>query len=172
MRRIAVLLLSVVLSANLSAHSYTFGVEPMEPLVITSQPYKLTLSSDFATLQPRHTFWNQRSVQVGLGLVGAGVILSAADVQTRSLRTDYLPTFRYRYDDYLQFAPAVVMVGLKALGLESRSSWERMTLAGGLSTGIMLSTVYVVKYGLGRLRPDGSSYNSFPSGHKIGRAHV
>lgn len=165
MRRLAILLLSVVLSANLSAHSYTLGFEPMKPLVITSQPYKLTLANDFTSVQPRHTFWNQRSVQVGLGLVGAGVILSAADVQTRSLRTDYLPTFRYRYDDYLQFAPAVAMVGLKALGLESRSSWERMTLAGGLSTGIMLSTVYVVKYGLGRLRPDGSTYNSFPSGH-------
>lgn len=173
MRKFAILLLLVVLSANLSAHSYLTRMvgqpleafNPLEPLAIATNPCKLTLASNFTTPQPRHTFWNQRSVQVGLGLVGAGVVLSAADVQTRSLRSDYLSTFRYRYDDYLQFAPAVAMVGLKALGIESRSSWERMTLAGGLSTGIMLSTVYVVKYGLGRLRPDGSTYNSFPSGH-------
>ena len=57
------------------------------------------------------------------------------------------------------------MVAMKALGVESRSSWERMIASGGISTGLMLSTVYVVKYGLGRLRPDGSTYNSFPSGH-------
>lgn len=110
-------------------------------------------------------FWQSRSTQVGFGLVGAGVVLTTADVQTRALRMDYLPRFRYHYDDYLQFAPAVAMVAMKALGVESESSWGRMTVAGGLSTGLMLSTVYVVKYGIGRLRPDGSTHNSFPSGH-------
>lgn len=116
-------------------------------------------------LAQRPTFWQLRTVQMGFGLVGAGVVLSGVDHQTRTLRTDYLPTFRYKYDDYLQFAPAVAMVAMKTLGVESRSSWARMTTSGALSTGIMLSTVYVVKYGLGRLRPDGSTYNSFPSGH-------
>ena len=115
--------------------------------------------------EPTHTFWNLRTTQVGLGLVGSGLVLSAADLQTRSLRGDYLPTFRYKYDDYLQFSPAVAMVAMKALGVESRSSWGRMVVSSGISTGLMLSTVYVVKYGLGRLRPDGSTYNSFPSGH-------
>ena len=111
------------------------------------------------------TFWQQRTVQMGFGLVGAGAILSSVDHQTRTLRTDYLPTFRYKYDDYLQFSPAVAMVAMKLCGLESRSSWARMVTSGAISTGVMLSTVYVVKYGLGRLRPDGSTYNSFPSGH-------
>lgn len=116
------------------------------------------------TIRPL-TFWNNRTVQVGLGLVGSGIVLSAADLQTRALRTDYIPKFRYKYDDYLQFAPAAAMVTMKALGVESRSSWERMILSDGLSMGVMLSTVYVVKYGLGRLRPDGTTHNSFPSGH-------
>ena len=115
-------------------------------------------------LQP-HPFWGRRSVQVGAGLVGAGVVLSSADLQTRQLRQDYLPTFRYKYDDYLQFAPAVAAVAMKALGVESRSSWERMVVSDALAVGSMLSVVYVVKFGLGRLRPDGSTHNSFPSGH-------
>lgn len=118
-----------------------------------------------ASLAAPQTFWQSRTTQLGFGLVGAGVILSAADIQTRELRTDYLPTFRYRYDDYLQFAPAVLAYGLRLCGVEGRSSWERMMLSSGLSTGLMLSTVYVVKYGIGRLRPDGSTHNSFPSGH-------
>ena len=45
-----------------------------------------------------HPFWGRRSVQVGAGLVGAGVVLTSADLQTRQLRHDYLPTFRYKYD--------------------------------------------------------------------------
>ena len=142
---------------------------PMRASVIDygeSERFSLSKLPTIPTLgEPVHTFWNLRTVQVGLGLVGSGLVLSAADLETRSLRSDYLPTFRYKYDDYLQFAPAVAMVAMKTFGVESRSSWERMTVSGGLSVGIMLSTVYAVKYGLGRLRPDGSTYNSFPSGH-------
>jgi membrane-associated phospholipid phosphatase len=117
------------------------------------------------TNEQPHTFWRLRTTQMGAGLVGAGIVLSAADLQTRQLRTDYLPSFRYRYDDYLQFSPLAITYGLKLCGVEGRSSWERLAISNGLSAGIMLSTVYVVKYGLGRLRPDGSTHNSFPSGH-------
>lgn len=118
-----------------------------------------------ASLAAPQTFWQSRTTQMGFGLVGAGMILSAADIQTRELRTDYLPTFSYHYDDYLQFAPAALAYGLKLCGVEGSSSWGRMMLSNGLSMGLMLSTVYVVKYGIGRLRPDGSTHNSFPSGH-------
>ena len=142
---------------------------PMRASVIDygeSERFSLSKLPTMPTVaEPTHTFGNLRTTQVGLGLVGSGLVLSAADLQTRSLRGDYLPTFRYKYDDYLQFSPAVAMVAMKALGVESRSSWGRMVVSSGISTGLMLSTVYVVKYGLGRLRPDGSTYNSFPSGH-------
>lgn len=161
---VAILLLAIAVPMRASVIDY--GVS--ERLSLTKLPTEAALPTlpAMPTLSQRaHTFWNLRTVQVGLGLVGSGLVLSAADLETRTLRSDYLPTFRYKYDDYLQFAPAVAMVAMKTLGVESRSSWGRMTVSGGLSTGIMLSTVYVVKYGLGRLRPDGSTYNSFPSGH-------
>lgn len=152
---IAMLLLAIAMP--LSASVIDYGTRDNLSLV-----KELTVPA----LAPKsHTFWTLRTTQVGLGLVGSGLVLSAADLQTRTLRSDYLPTFRYKYDDYLQFSPVVAMVAMKALGVESRSSWERMIASGGISTGLMLSTVYVVKYGLGRLRPDGSTYNSFPSGH-------
>lgn len=152
---IAILLLAIAVPMRASVIDY--GMR--DSLSLIKQPTTLLVG------ERAHTFWNLRTVQVGLGLVGSGLVLSAADLQTRTLRSDYLPSFRYKYDDYLQFAPAVAMVAMKTLGVESRSSWGRMAVSGGLSTGIMLSTVYVVKYGLGRLRPDGSTYNSFPSGH-------
>lgn len=114
---------------------------------------------------PKYNFWALRSTQVGLGLVGSGLVLTAADIQTRSLIGDYLPTFRYKYDDYLQFAPLAAMAVMKSLGLESRSSWGRMIISTSISMGVLMLEVYGVKYGVGRLRPDGTTYNSFPSGH-------
>ena len=114
---------------------------------------------------PKYNFWKQRTTQMGFGLIGAGAILSSADVATRSLRHDYLPTFRYHYDDYLQYSPLAITYALRAFGIEGRNSWERALVTDAISAGIMVSAVYAVKYGLGRLRPDGSTYNSFPSGH-------
>ena len=154
---IAILLLSIAMPVRASVIDY--GTRDSLSLVQSS------FNMPPLGVERAHTFWNLRTTQVGLGLVGSGLVLSAADLQTRTLRGDYLPTFRYKYDDYLQFSPAVAMVAMKALGVESRSSWGRMVVSSGISTGLMLSTVYAVKYGLGRLRPDGSTYNSFPSGH-------
>lgn len=164
MKRLLTIIIALVCALQLQAAEIdAWSSKALERTVNTCGVGEQT-SLEIPDVRPL-TFWNNRTVQVGFGLVGSGIVLSAADLQTRALRTDYLPKFRYKYDDYLQFAPAVAMVAMKAAGLESRSSWERMLLSDGLATGIMLSTVYVVKYGLGRLRPDGSSYNSFPSGH-------
>lgn len=87
------------------------------------------------------------------------------DTDIWELRNTTIPDFRYHYDDYLQYAPAAVMVGMKACGYESRSSWGRMLVSDAFSAGIMAGAVNGIKYSVGRLRPDGSRYNSFPSGH-------
>lgn len=143
---------------------HTLGTSNFGPMVTTPTLPSADTLPRLATYRPRG-FWQQRTTQMGLGLIGAGAILSSADLSTRSLRQDYLPTFRYHYDDYLQYSPMALTYGLKAFGIEGRSSWQRLLVSDALSTGIMLSVVYVVKYSLGRLRPDGSTYNSFPSGH-------
>ena len=72
---------------------------------------------------------------------------------------------RYSADDYLQYSPAVVMLGMKAFGYESRSSWGRMLVSDAISAAAMTGAVYALKYSVSRPRPDGSSYDSFPSGH-------
>lgn len=81
------------------------------------------------------------------------------------LRNNAIPNYNYSYDDYLQYAPAAVMVSMKACGYKSRSSWGRMLVSDAFSVAIMAGTVNGIKYSVDRLRPDGSRYNSFPSGH-------
>ena len=71
----------------------------------------------------------------------------------------------HEYDDYLQYAPVALTVGLKAAGYESRSSWGRMLTSDALSVAVMTAGVNGIKYSIKRMRPDGSRRNSFPSGH-------
>lgn len=80
-------------------------------------------------------------------------------------RSTVSPNFRHHYDDYTQYAPAALMVGLKACGYHGRSDWGRMLVSDAFSVASMAAIVNGVKYSVKRLRPDGSTYNSFPSGH-------
>ena len=79
--------------------------------------------------------------------------------------TQLLTDFKTSIDDYTQYFGPVMVVGLKAGGVEGRSSWGRMLASAALSYGIMASFVNGIKYTAKEMRPDGSSANSWPSGH-------
>lgn len=119
-------------------------------------------------LNRKHLLANTRTyrmVCVGLPLVAGGLLAMKEDKNFRSLRTDYLPHYKHTADDYLQYSPAVVMVGLKAAGVRSRSSWGRMLVSDAFSVALMAAVTNGMKEGLHVLRPDGSNRRSFPSGH-------
>ncbi len=101
----------------------------------------------------------------GMPLVVAGFSVKPGDEAFRGLREGFLPDFRSPVDDYLQYLPAAVMLGLKAGGVESRSSWGRMLVSDAFSVLLMSGVVNGLKYGLQELRPDASNRRSFPSGH-------
>ena len=71
---------------------------------------------------------------------------STFDTEIWRIRYNCMPEFRYHYDDYLQYAPAAVMVGMKAFGYESRSSWGRMLASDAFSIAIMAGAVNGIKY--------------------------
>ena len=81
------------------------------------------------------------------------------------LRYNAVGDMHYSVDDWLQYSPAVVMLGMKAAGYDSRSSWGRMVVSDAFSVAVMTAAVNGLKYTVARPRPDGSSRNSFPSGH-------
>ena len=86
------------------------------------------------------------------------------DKDIYELRHTVMPGFHYIYDDITQYAPAAVLLGMKACGYESRTKWTGMLVSDAFSMGIMVVTVRGVKYIAGRERPNGSNH-SFPSGH-------
>lgn len=102
---------------------------------------------------------------IGVPLVVGGLLIKSEDDHFHSLRNDYLPQFNHHADDYLQYFPAAVMLGMKAGGVEGRSSWGRMLASDAFSALLMGSVVYSLKQTTHVMRPDGSNDHSFPSGH-------
>ena len=79
--------------------------------------------------------------------------------------TQLLTDFKTGIDDYTQFFGPVMTVGLKLAGYEGRSDWPRLLASAGMSYLIMAGLVNGIKYTAKEMRPDGSSANSWPSGH-------
>ena len=79
--------------------------------------------------------------------------------------TQLLTDFKTPIDDYLQFFGPAMTVGLKLGGYEGRSDWPRLLASAGMSYLIMAGLVNGIKYTAKEMRPDGSSANSWPSGH-------
>ena len=102
---------------------------------------------------------------VGAPLILTGMIMKGEDTHFRSLRNDYMKSFHRPFDNYTQFLPGAVMLGLKAAGVDSRCSWSRMLVSDAFSVAIMGTVVNTMKNTTHVTRPDGSNDHSFPSGH-------
>lgn len=150
MRKLILALLLSAVGLNLWAQTDSAAVTPLVPMRMID----------------RHTSTKAyRMLFVGVPLIAGGVVMMSYDKSFRNLRNGYASSFHKTYDDYLQYAPAGVMVGMKAFGYESRSSWGRMLVSDAFSSLIMATAVNSLKYSVKVMRPDGSSRNSFPSGH-------
>lgn len=68
-------------------------------------------------------------------------------------------------DNYLQYAPAVAVYGLNAMGIKGKNNFRDRTMIYLLSNAIMGTTVQSLKAITRVQRPDGFGTNAFPSGH-------
>jgi uncharacterized membrane protein len=92
-------------------------------------------------------------------------LLKKLDYQIQTELYNKLQTCHTRLDDYFQFAPATVAFGRKAAGVKSVHKLKDMVILYALSNLLETGVVYTLKTVSSRMRPDGSSNNSFPSGH-------
>ncbi len=111
---------------------------------------------------------------VGIPLFAAGWALKGDKAMFRvnlkaekggKKNTQLLTDFKTGIDDYTQFFGPAMVVGLKLGGYEGRSDWPRLLASAGMSYAIMAGFVNVIKNTAKEMRPDGSSANSWPSGH-------
>jgi membrane-associated phospholipid phosphatase len=91
-------------------------------------------------------------------------LLSLNHSTKAELREDH-PNFSTHVDNYLEYTPALAVYALNLAGIHGEHNFRDRTLILGISTLLMSSTVGILKNSTHVLRPDGSTYNSFPSGH-------
>lgn len=73
---------------------------------------------------------------------------------------------KYRFDDYLQYSPIIIMYGLNAVkGLNPTHKFKQQSTVLALSALTSYALVQTTKYYVARKRPDSNALNSFPSGH-------
>lgn len=105
---------------------------------------------------------------VGVPVFLAGWIIKSEKnnfKQDSKTKASLLTNFKTSIDDYSQFFGPVATVGLKLAGVEGRSDWPRMVSSAMMSYAIMAAFVNGIKYTAKEMRPDGTSANSWPSGH-------
>lgn len=77
----------------------------------------------------------------------------------------YAKSYDTSYADVAEWSPLAAVLVLKAVGVESRSEWNRFAVSGGVSVGLTAISTELLKHSTSHTRPDGSDNRSFPSGH-------
>lgn len=105
---------------------------------------------------------------VGVPVFLAGVVIKGEKnnfKQDSRTKASLMTNFKTRIDDYTQFFGPLMTVGLKVGGVEGRSDWPRLVTSSLASYAFMAAFVNGIKYTASEMRPDGSTRNSWPSGH-------
>ena len=162
---------------------YNFGEEPAAaPLFSTETSPNFAANTNFSPeVQKYQLTWMRTNEGVkpykfmedltfaGVPLFVAGIIAKSEKKSFRQNTKDnkhtLLTDFKTGIDDYSQFFGPVMTTGLKIAGVEGRSDWGRYLASTAMSYGIMAAFVNGIKYTAKEMRPDGSTANSWPSGH-------
>ena len=134
---------------------------------LSNPPYRMTFLRTNPGVEPYKAL--DDLTFVGIPIFTAGMI---AKSEKKSFRQNspgnnhtLLTSFKTHIDDYSQFFGPVVTTGLKLAGVEGRSDWGRYLASAAMSYGFMGIFVNSIKYTAKEMRPDGSTANSWPSGH-------
>ena len=166
-------------------HPMTLGTASSEPTLTYSDLHKynsdLSLSKNLTT-PPAINKWTWMRTNEGVkpyqfmdDLTFVGVPLFVAGIIAKSEKKAFrqndgtkhvlLTEFKTHIDDYTQYFGPAMTLGLKIGGVEGRSDWGRFFASTAMSYGIMAILVNGIKYTAKEMRPDGTTANSWPSGH-------
>jgi membrane-associated phospholipid phosphatase len=88
-----------------------------------------------------------------------------SSISIKDFRNENFANFNTSVDDYLVFAPGLIMLGLDAFKVKSSSNFANQSAITAKSVILSLGVVNILKYSTQVMRPDNTTENSFPSGH-------
>ena len=131
---------------------------------------KIDTDSIKTPITNQHLKFNYKQVIIPSLLIGYGVIGIESD-QLKLFNTQIKEEVnenidrKITIDDFTQYLPATSVYGLNAFGVKGKHNFKDRTIILGTSYIIMSASVLSLKSITKVERPDGSAFNSFPSGH-------
>ncbi len=154
----------------LLAFSLLFIVAMKSQVVVDSQTDSVTYPNKYHS--PCYKFSAKKLVlPSALILYGATGLFSNQWTKTnRTIQERVVNDWNNPYkentiDNVLAFVPAISVYGLNLCGVEGMHNFRDRTVILGVSGVITLVAVEGLKMATHNLRPDGSTYDSWPSGH-------
>lgn len=183
MKKVFVLFIGLLL---MTIETKALDYSHMQPLKlrVDSMPTSLSTPSALSTPKPKMSEWATKSgntikpykfkddmTYVGVPLFVAGIIAKSEkasfrqDYNNQIARTRLITNFHNEIDNYTQYVPFALAAGLNFSGVEGRSDHWRFLASSAMSYALMAAIVNPIKYSAKEMRPDGSTRNSWPSGH-------
>ena len=155
------------------------GMGQADEQEVNTTGMSLNMNKSSNTWKPDFAFFKSRTKEglkpykfmddmtfAGVPLFIAGIIAkSEKNAFKQQTKHSLVTNFKTGIDDYTQFFGPAAVVGLKLGGYEGRSDWPRLLASAGMGYGIMALLVNTIKNSAKEMRPDGSTANSWPSGH-------
>jgi PAP2 superfamily len=144
-------------------------------LMDTTNSYKQEFKLDPLKVNPASLKNNDRFRTRSLFIPGFMIAYGLASMEVEGLESlndeikDEIyaeePHRKSSIDNYLQFAPGLAVYGLNAMGIKGKHNFRDWSILYLMSSIIVTTSVYSIKKISHQQRPDGSTFNSFPSGH-------
>jgi len=127
----------------------------------------LSATAESLHYKSHHPRWQSFALPAGVAVASSLFATNGFLRQQRNSLQEWLDTSHKTktIDNYIQYSPIVGIYGLKALGVRSEHRIADQTLLLAMSALGMAIMTNTLKYTVREPRPDGSSNNSFPSGH-------
>ena len=156
----------MLLSALIGNAQYADAVIPESTISDTSAfpKYNLKKQNETTRLQFKQLIIPTALITYGAVTLGKDENRGLNAELKNELWSEHLHKFSHA-DTYLQFAPAVSVYLLNAFGVKGQHNFRDRSMIYLMSNIFVNGIVYPTKKLTHRLRPDGSNYNSFPSGH-------
>lgn len=117
-----------------------------------------------------HTTFKPKALLIPTVLIGYGIVgleshtLKLVNAEISEEVQEHIDD-KFTLDDISQYTPFVSVYALNALGVKGKHNFKDRTIILGTAYLIMGATVNIIKNTGNVERPDGTSKNSFPSGH-------
>lgn len=147
----------LILFLSLSVEAFTQTPAPGDSIYILTEPAKNIKFSYKQLIVPAvligYGFWGNESGQI-----------KSFNSQIRDEFTEDIDR-KISIDDFSRYVPAVSVYALNAFGIEGKNTMRDRSVILATSTILTVGTVFALKSATNVERPDGTSNNSFPSGH-------